>query len=113
MSTIGPGSLAALNLAGSFSGAQRSGSETDSLKAGASDRSGKIAQQAMTDQANGDVAEADLSSERDPDGRQLFSDEPDERPFSEGSGGFFNPRKARGLPSDAFGERGNTLDVQA
>jgi hypothetical protein len=108
MSTIGPGSIGALNIAGSFAGAQRTESQADGAKAAAAQRKFQVDQNAMSAHALEDVGEADLTSERDPDGRL---------PYGAGrrseQGDDDDSQQTAPRPQDAFGERGATLDLEA
>lgn len=108
MSGISPGNIGALNLAGSFAGAQRGDAHTDRNKADSAEQKFKIDQQAMAAHSTDDVAEADLSPERDADGRLPYSQTPRPDDHSEDSD---EHQPERG--PDAFGERGGSLDLEA
>jgi hypothetical protein len=105
LTNIGVGGM---NLAGSAAGTQRSGADTDSVKHNAATQKANADRNAQSARAL-DVAEADLSSDRDADGRQplglLSRPEPDEE-------GEERNAKTKRIP-DAAGERGNALDLQA
>ncbi len=108
MSTIGPGNIGALNLAGSLAGAQRSDASTDRNKAESAAQKFQVDQKTLTARSLGDVSEADLSSERDPDGRLPY----DGRRKDDSSGkDSANPNSR--FAADAFGERGSSLDIEA
>lgn len=111
MSTIGS-AIGGLNAAASFAGAQRTDADTDRNKEVAAERKFTVDRAAALDKSLGDVADPDLSSERDADGRLPYGGSPepgddrtgrDERRDAQ--------RQTRAF--DAFGERGNTLDVEA
>jgi len=108
MSTIGPGSIGAMNLAGSFAGAQRSDAHTDRNKANAAEQKFAIDQRAMAAHSSDDVAEADLSHERDADGRQPYRRTPD----AQGDDSDERQEQPQHGP-DAFEERGRSLDLEA
>lgn len=109
MSVIGPGNIGALNIAGSFAGAQKTEAAEDRNKAESADRRGEADQLALTAQTLDDVGEADLTPERDPDGRLPYSASTSDSQLDEDE-----PTKGEpvGAP-DAFGERGNVLDLEA
>ena len=111
MSAIGPGSIGALNIAGSFAGSQRSSeTQTDRAKAESADQKFQIDQKAMSAHSLGDVAETDLSAERDPDGRMPYGELAEKRDSAE----LEEERRLRsGGSEDAFGERGGSLDLEA
>lgn len=110
MSTIGPGNIGALNLAGSFAGAQRSDAHTDRNKADSALQKFKVDQQAMAAHSADDVAEADLSHERDADGRLPYGRTPRPDHLDEDSDERRNEWQ-RG--ADAFGDCGRSLDLEA
>lgn len=113
MSVIGPGSLGAIHLAGSAAGSQRTQAGDDDVKASAADRKMQADRDRQAAASHEDVAEADLMSERDADGRLPWSYEEedlqqDSASEEGGSGGSGRRRKT----SDAFGERGTRLDLE-
>ncbi len=110
MSSIGPGNIGALNLAGSFAGASRGEVNTDRDKASSAEQKFMVDQQAMS--LDG-IAEAELSSERDADGRLPYAQiEQPEVPSEEEEED--QEQQSQPLPSpDAFGERGTSLDLEA
>ena len=111
MSSIGLTNIGAgaLNLAGSAAGAQRSGADTDSVKKNGADQKAAVDRDVQAAHALNDVAEADLSSDRDADGRQPFGllsrPGPDEEREEKDAKTLQTP--------DATGERGNALDLEA
>ena len=112
MSTIS-GGIAAMNAAASFAGAQRSESDTDRNKEVAAERKFQVDRAAALANSVGDVADPDLSTDRDADGRLPWSApaNPDDASPEEREERAGNRRAGR--CRDAFGERGNTLDVEA
>ena len=110
MSAIGPGSIGALNLAGSIAGVQRNNGDKDAAKAQAADKQFQIDQKTMSSKGMDDVAEADLNSDRDTDGREPYDDVPQHEERAEDE----SPSAGVRRPSlDADGERGASLDLQA
>jgi hypothetical protein len=113
MSVIGPGSLGSFNLAGSVAGSQRNNSGEDRVKETSADRKFQADQRTMSASSLEDVAETDLLSERDPDGRLPYSS-PDHE--EQDSLELSTPDQSSNQPhrnADAFGERGIRLDVDA
>ncbi|MBT6158274.1 MAG: hypothetical protein HOL01_05485 [Planctomycetaceae bacterium] len=106
LTNIGVGGM---NLAGSAAGTQRSGADTDSVKKNGADQKATVDRDAQSAQTLNDVAEAELSSDRDADGRQPFGllsrPGPDEESEEESAKTLRTP--------DATGERGNALDLEA
>lgn len=115
MSSISPGSIGALNLVGSFAGAQRNDAEADHAKAESAERKFQLDQRALSAHSLDDVAEAELSSDRDADGRQLYS-EPEPQDETDQAAALqedaANLVRSAGRP-DALGERGRLLDLEA
>lgn len=109
MSAIGPGSIGALNLAGSVAGTQRAQTDSKEIKSDAAAAQFQIDQRSLSARGLDDVAESEMSPDRDADGRQLFGGAPHQdsdeepRPDSQQHG----PRN-----SDALGERGNSIDLE-
>ncbi len=109
MSTIGPGNIGAVNIAGSAAGAQRNDASANRVKENAADRDSQIELQTSKAQNNEDVVEADLTADRDADGRQDIEAqsetvEPDEDNSS--------PKSALPKNVDPLGERGAQLDLE-
>lgn len=106
MSTIGPGQFGPINVAGSFAGAQRNNADADRVKETAAARAAQVDLKAAAAKGD-DVSEAELSSDRDPDGR---ADYVPKRP----DGGDADPGHAgaQDRPVDSSGERGTRLDVE-
>jgi hypothetical protein len=113
MSVIGPGSLGAFNLAGSVAGSQRNNSGEDRLKETSADRKIQADQRTMSASSLEDVAETDLLSERDPDGRLPYSSLEHEEQDSLELSTTDQPSHQSRRNLDAFGERGISLDVEA
>lgn len=112
MSSIGPSSPAALNLAGSFAGAQQTTAHQDETKAQQAVQKFQAEQTAADEK---DVAEADLDADRDADGRQSlagFFHEADELEESRGEDAASADPSVK-HPPDAFGIRGGQLDIDA
>ena len=114
MSAIGPGNIGALNIAGSFAGAQRTEAEADRTKEAAAGRKFKIDQQAMSAHGSDDVAETDLSADRDADGHYLPGERTDQQTADDRSADNAKQQADRiRRAADANGERGTTLDLNA
>jgi hypothetical protein len=112
MSSIGPGSFGAINLAGSIAGAQVNRTDTNEVKADASARKFQIDQRSMAAQKLDDVAETDYSGDRDPDGRRSFQ-QPNDGASDEPQDDATNQRSQSRRPADATGELGNVIDFEA
>lgn len=111
MSTIGS-AIGGLNAAASFAGAQRTDADTDRNKEVAAERKFTVDRAAALDKSLGDVADPDLSTDRDADGRLPYGASPEPGDDRTSKGGSRDAqRQARAF--DAFGERGNMLDVEA
>ena len=112
MSSIGPSSSAALNLAGSFAGAQRTSAQQDETKSQQAAQKFQVEQAAAADK---DVMETEMDADRDADGRQLSAGSGgDGAVEEEGQGGDdAAARLAKQHAPDAFGLRGGRLDVDA
>ena len=111
MSSIGLTNIGvgAMNLAGSAAGTQSSASDTDRVKQNAATQKANADRHAQSAHALDDVAEADLSSDRDADGRQPYGRLSRPGADEEGEDNTTETLRAQ----DATGERGNTLDLQA
>jgi hypothetical protein len=111
VSTIGS-AIGGLNAAASFAGAQRTDADSDRNKEVAAERKFQVDRNAALDRALGDVADPDLSTDRDADGRLPYGSPPE--PGEERSARDEHREAHRhGRALDAFGERGNMLDVEA
>ena len=109
MSSIGFTNLGAITLAGSAAGAQGNAADTDEIKQAGADKKSAADRNAQAARALGDVAETDLSSDRDADGRQPFV--PGSRHGKKDAGNEETGKSHR--PVDVSGERGNALDLEA
>lgn len=111
MSTIGS-AIGGLNAAASFAGAQRTDADTDRNREVAADRKFQVDRAADLDRSLGDVSDPDLSTDRDPDGRLPYGEPREDTAEAVGDDGSRrNPRVSRSF--DAYGERGNMLDIDA
>ena len=110
MSTIGSATVAGINMAGSVVGASRTES-SDRNKAAAAEQKSQIDSQNFSESLS-DVGNAEFGSERDADGRQLYRRG---GRLSSGSTAGTADRSVPAAPpvADAFGESGNTLDLEA
>ncbi len=108
MSTIGPGPLGPVNLAGSVAGTQQSPSQADRATHEASQRNFQIDQRVISARDLDDVAETVLSRDRDADGRLPYEPERNPAETSEPEG----PQRSQRAP-DALGERGTRIDFEA
>jgi hypothetical protein len=117
MSVIGPGTLGAINLAGSIAGGTRtSAGETDRLRESSSQRDAEANLQALAAQSLDDVAQADQTADRDADGRMPLGFADRESPAEPAE--FEDDDLPRGMrqrirPKDAEGVRGRRLDLEA
>jgi hypothetical protein len=111
MSTIGSATVAGFNLAGSVAGSPRT-EASDHHRAAAADQKSAVDRERFS-QSLSDVGNAEFGSERDADGRQIYRRA--DRPKTGDGGPADSAESASILPStaDAFGERGNTLDLEA
>jgi len=110
MSLIGAASIGALNLAGSVAGTQRGKVDNESVTRNAANQKAASDRDQQSARALGDVSEADLSSDRDADGRQPYghlSRSAEETGHDHAS----DPSKRQRI-LDALGEREITLDLQ-
>jgi hypothetical protein len=114
MSVIGSGSLGSFNLAGSVAGSQRNNAGEDRVKETSADRKFQADQRTLSASSLEDVSETDLLSERDADGRLLYSpEESEEQESLEISTSDQSSSRQSHRNSDAFGERGISLDIEA
>jgi hypothetical protein len=114
MSVIGPGSLGAINLAGSVAGAvQPSAAEADRAKTSAAQRNAAADVQALASRSLEGVGQADESADRDADGRMPlgYSDAESDDSVEEDDPG--QGRNNRLRVADADGVRGRRLDLDA
>jgi hypothetical protein len=111
MSTIGSATAAGFNLAGSVAGSPRT-EASDRYRAAAADQKSQVDRERFS-QSLSDVGNAEFGSERDADGRQIYRRA--ERRKTGDAEAAVSAESPGPLPStaDAFGERGNTLDLEA
>lgn len=106
--------IGAMNAAASFAGAQRTEADTDRNKEVAGERKFQVDRAAALARTEGDVADPDLSTDRDADGRLSYGQPlPPEEDDIGTIGESTDPLRGGSRCQDAFGERGNTLDVEA
>ncbi|NOX56811.1 MAG: hypothetical protein GXP27_20690 [Planctomycetes bacterium] len=108
MSAIGPGTLGALNVAGSVAGTQQPQAHTDRAREESAQRAFQIDQLLLSSRDVDDVAETALSRDRDADGRLPY--EPQGQPSADDENA---ESKSSKRSPDAFGERGRALDLEA
>jgi hypothetical protein len=122
MSTIGGTTAAAFNLAGSIVGSSRPEAVADQNRASSAIQRAQADIDAALGESLDDVADAEFSTERDADGRQLYqrrtppeeiaAEAPADGTVTDGTvtGGALAPPIHA---ADAFGDRGNALDIDA
>jgi hypothetical protein len=110
MSSIGITNLGAMTVAGSAAGTQSNAADTDEIKQNSANQKAVADRNVQSAKALGDVAETDLSSDRDADGREPFGVW--RRPGRD-DGGHEEGRPDSPRVPDAAGERGNSLDLEA
>src|SRR5262245_20614476 len=108
MSAIGSGSIGVFNIAGSIAGAQRNNATANEARAEAAEKSFQLDAATLTAQANGDISEPELSSERDADGRMPY--EPERRTDEKEK--VSELIEAGRRSTDLSGDLGNTLDLK-
>lgn len=115
MSSIGPGSLGAINLAGSLAGAQRNTGDADRLKQSAAQRNASVDLNEKAAQSIQGIGETDESADRDADGRSPYDFvDGDEHSASDSE----DPSRTTTPPArlraeDVDGNRGVHLDLEA
>jgi hypothetical protein len=112
MSTIGSASGAGFTLASSVVGSSRPDAVSDRNRV-AAEQNAEVDRQSTLSETLDDVADAEFGTDRDADGRQAYrrsgnSPEPTTSEL-QGPSVAGSPQHA----SDAFGERGNSLDLEA
>jgi hypothetical protein len=107
MTTISSSS-AALNLAGSIVGGIPAHSSTDRNKAVSGDRKMIDDREADLSKTLGEISDAELDSERDADGRLPYHRQGDPSPSVTAD---VQNSRSSGHARDAFGDRGNSLDI--
>jgi hypothetical protein len=117
MSTIGGITAGGLNLAGSIVGSSSPESVSEQADAASADHRAQTDRDAALNQAPEDVADAQFSSDRDADGRQMYQRPALEQPISlemDADAADQPPTPmVRSHATDAFGDRGNALDIDA
>jgi hypothetical protein len=117
MSTIGGMTAAGLNLAGSIVGSSRTEAASDRADAAAADHRSQIDRDATLEQAPEDIADAQFSSDRDADGRQMYQRRAPQPPATVDAAIDATDEASRPIArshaADAFGDRGNALDIDA
>jgi flagellar hook-basal body complex protein FliE len=117
MSSIGAATAAGLNVVGSIVGSSRPDAATDHSKASAAQQKMQSDFDAKLGASLDDVADAQFSADRDADGRQMYERRApglhdaietatDDAPES-------STPISRNHAADAFGDRGNALDIDA
>jgi hypothetical protein len=117
MSTIGGITVGGLNLAGSVVGSSSPEAVSEQADAASADHRAQTDRDAALNQAPEDVADAEFSSDRDADGRQMYQRPAPKQPISletDASAADQAPTPTvRSHATDAFGDRGNALDIDA
>jgi hypothetical protein len=113
MSTIGGMTATGMNLAGSIAGAARADGGAGHAKAPSAPTA--IGHDATIKESPDDVADAQFSADRDADGRQLYQRRaPQPQVPSEPSAeDVSSATEHNSHAADAFGDRGNALDLDA
>jgi hypothetical protein len=117
MSTIGGMTAASFNLAGSIVGSSHPEAVSDQADAASADHKAQIDRDIALEQSPEDVADPQFSSDRDADGRQLYQRPAPGAPVSVETAA--DAASVAPLPTpcshaaDAFGDRGNALDLDA
>ena len=108
MSTGGLPGLGPTNFASSIAGSQSRSADESRTKTEAAQANLPIGAKAFAERTLGDVAEAGQSADRDADGREDL----EAPPLRPGAGnGPAKPADPPARADDAFGERGNRLDL--
>jgi hypothetical protein len=112
MSALGLGNFGAISLAGSLAGSQRSDADRTRARGDAADQRQLVDRTAVPLAAPGNIGEAEFSTDRDADGRLLYTsppqDEADDRETH-----FAAALRASRQALDPDGERGQRLDLEA
>lgn len=114
MSVLGPGPVTPDPWAAQAAGSQRSGATTDEEKSVSAQGKAAADREARTERALGDLSEADLSPDRDADGRMPYDEPQSETPPQ--SAAPHDSAAAPGSPPrapDATGTLGTRLDLEA
>src|SRR4051812_6409254 len=105
MMSIGPGGIGGFQIAGSIAGTQANQANSDRLKAEQAARDAKIEQQQFAAGEQQEQQDADVSADRDPDGRMPYS-APD---HSDGHPAGDQAPESKALADDPDEELGKTL----
>jgi hypothetical protein len=116
MSTIGGATAVGLNVIASVVGTARPEAVSDQGKAASAQQTAQSDFDAALGESLDDVTDAQFSKDRDADGRQLYQRQrptpvSDEMPVEDPAGS--STPVARSHATDAFGDRGNRLDIDA
>lgn len=117
MSTIGGITAGGLNLVGSVVGSSSPEAASEQADAASADHKAQTDRDAALNQAPEDVADAQFSSDRDADGRQFYQRAALEQPVAPEADADAEDRAPipviRSHATDAFGDRGHALDIEA
>jgi hypothetical protein len=116
MSMIGGTTVAGLNLAGSIVGSSRPEAVSDQGKASSANQRAQIELNAAAGESPDDIADAEFSTDRDADGRQMYQRRTQEPPAlieTAADDAAVAPAVTSGHAADAFGDRGKALDIDA
>jgi hypothetical protein len=117
MSSIGGATAAALNVVGSIVGSSRPDAATDHSKASAAQQKMQSDFDAALGGSLEDVADAQFSADRDADGRQMYERRapgPQDATETATDDAAESPTPiTKSHATDAFGDRGNALDIDA
>jgi len=117
MSTIGGATAVGLNLAGSIVGSSRPEAVADHNNAAHADHKSQIDRDIAIKEGAEGIEDPQFSADRDADGRQLYHGQvavenaADQPADGQASGTETPLRHVHAV--DAFGDRGNTLDIDA
>jgi len=113
MSTIGSTSAAGMNFAASVVGSSGPEISADRNKAAGADQKTQADMQTFLAKMLGDVADTELASERDADGRMLYR-RPESPPDAASDPATMSDSAVPARSAaDAYGDRGTALDIEA
>ena len=111
MSTVGPGGIPSISIAQSMATSQRS--DGPEAKADANAQALAFDQRSAAMGGTGDVADVDLSADRDADGRMPWQvATPTEKPEEETAENSTSASLRKPLPPDPHGKLGQSLDLE-
>ena len=115
MSTFGVGNIGSVNLASSVAGTQKNNALKNEARAEAAGRDFKTDLDSLTIKQSGDVGEAELSSDRDVDGRLLggHDDSEEQETTEEESASSNGSTSSHPRSVDPNHELGSHLDLDA